>query len=336
MTDAHKAALVVEDGQLVGIVSFKDVMSRALAKELPLELTAVTSIMTPNPESVTPDTTVLEAMQIMHENKFLTLPVCEDSGDVVGVVDVMDVIYGCGGAEGWRSIFDSAMDGVDDATDNESTYSQGQSISVPMLTAAPVIKVPVVSFPPKIFVEPPVNTNIPVNININADGNSQDLSFGGSHVGSMHDMGRGDGVSLLDNETMSYSLSVDHNFVFKVVDSRTGNTYRIRCEHKFAKLLTAVSEKLGNEVEVSTIHLSFVDDDGDSVLLKDNDCLIEAVHTAKSAGKQALKISVSVVASKRDCGPGQGAAEKDMTTMAAVGAGVLVVAFLFVMATKKR
>jgi CBS domain-containing protein len=37
---------------------------------------------------------------MMHENKFLTLPVCESDGRVVGLVDVMDVIYGCGGAEG--------------------------------------------------------------------------------------------------------------------------------------------------------------------------------------------------------------------------------------------
>eukprot|EP00957_Ditylum_brightwellii_P183131 13948281-Ditylum_brightwellii.AAC.1 len=83
MSDARKAALVVEDGRLVGIVSFKDMMSRAIAKELPLELSDVTTIMTPNPESVSPDTTVLEALQIMHDNKFLTLPVCESNGSVV-------------------------------------------------------------------------------------------------------------------------------------------------------------------------------------------------------------------------------------------------------------
>jgi len=39
------------------------------------------------------DVTVLEALQIMHDNKFLTLPVCEGDGVVVGIVDVMDLIY---------------------------------------------------------------------------------------------------------------------------------------------------------------------------------------------------------------------------------------------------
>jgi len=228
------------------------------------------------------------------------------------------------------------MDGVDDATDNESMYSRVQSVPVPIMTTTPVIKAPVASTPAKIFVEPPVNSNIPINISIGADGNSQDLSVGGSQLGSMADMGRRDEVSLLGNETMSYSMSVDHNFVFKVIDSRTGNTYRIRCEHKFSKLLTAVSEKLGGEVEQSSIQLSFVDEDGDSVLLKDDDCLTEAVHTAKSAGNQALKISASVVVSKQASGAGKGGAEKDMTMIALIGGGVLVALIAIVMVTKKR
>jgi len=125
MTEARKAALIVDDGELVGIFGFKDMMTRAIAKELPLELTAVSSVMTPNPEAVSPDTTVVEALQIMHDNKFLTLPVCEDNGVVVGLVDVMDLIYGCGGAEGWRSIFGSAMDVADDGSETNSVYSRG-------------------------------------------------------------------------------------------------------------------------------------------------------------------------------------------------------------------
>eukprot|EP00956_Cyclotella_meneghiniana_P009393 scaffold12983_cov26-Cyclotella_meneghiniana.AAC.1 len=80
MAEARKAALVVKNEKLVGIFGFKDMMSRAIAKELPLHLTQVSTVMTPNPESVSPDTTVLEALQIMHDNKFLTLPVCESNG----------------------------------------------------------------------------------------------------------------------------------------------------------------------------------------------------------------------------------------------------------------
>ena len=109
IAEAKKAALIVDNGELVGIFGFKDMMSRVVAKELPLEHTSVKSVMTPNPESVSPDMTVIEALQTMHDNKFLNLPVCEDDGTVCGLVGVMDLIIGCGGADGWRSLFDSTM-----------------------------------------------------------------------------------------------------------------------------------------------------------------------------------------------------------------------------------
>jgi CBS domain-containing protein len=83
----------------------------------------VKTVMTPNPEIVDPDITVLEALQIMHDNRFLTLPVCEADGKVLGLVDVMDVIYGCGGTEGWKSVFNSALDIQDDVSDVSSNTS---------------------------------------------------------------------------------------------------------------------------------------------------------------------------------------------------------------------
>jgi len=125
MAESRKAALVVEDGNLVGIFGFKDMMTRVVAKELPLDDTEISAVMTPNPESVSPDMTVLEALQTMHDNKFLTLPVCEDNGTVVGLVNVMDVIYGCGGVEGWRSIFTATLD-LDDISETAS-HASGRS-----------------------------------------------------------------------------------------------------------------------------------------------------------------------------------------------------------------
>merc|ERR1712151_244961 len=124
MIERLKAALVVEDGELIGIVSFKDLINRAIAKQLPLQLTDVTTIMTPDPEVISPEATALEAIQMMHDYKILTLPVCEEDGTVVGIVDVLDVIYGCGGADGWRSIFGSSLD-VDDRSDASSVRSSG-------------------------------------------------------------------------------------------------------------------------------------------------------------------------------------------------------------------
>ena len=116
MARDDKAALVVDSGKLVGIVTVKNIMEKAVAKQVPLELTTVTSIMTPHPLHVLPDITALEALQIMQEDRVLSLPVCEDDGTVIGSVDVMDIIYGCGGAEGWRSIFDKSALLADDVS----------------------------------------------------------------------------------------------------------------------------------------------------------------------------------------------------------------------------
>ena len=58
-------------------------------------------------------------------HKFLSLPVCEKkNGSAVGVVDVMELILGCGGG---RSIFSTAMDiGADDESDAASQALDGQ------------------------------------------------------------------------------------------------------------------------------------------------------------------------------------------------------------------
>jgi CBS domain-containing protein len=122
MARDDKAVLVVDSGKLVGIVTVKNIMEKAVAKQVPFEGTTVTIIMTPHPLHVLPDVTALEALQIMQEDRVLSLPVCEDDGTVIGSVDVMDIIYGCGGAEGWRSIFDKSALLADDVSDTASSF----------------------------------------------------------------------------------------------------------------------------------------------------------------------------------------------------------------------
>jgi hypothetical protein len=57
----------------------------------------------------------------MHDDKFLTLPVCEDGGRALGVVGVMEIISACGGSEGWKSVFQHSLDVGGD--DDGSVYS---------------------------------------------------------------------------------------------------------------------------------------------------------------------------------------------------------------------
>lgn len=54
--------LVLTDGRLAGIVTPKDVLMRVVAKGLNPDRTRVSAIMTPNPDTVPPDMTAVEAL----------------------------------------------------------------------------------------------------------------------------------------------------------------------------------------------------------------------------------------------------------------------------------
>jgi len=273
MSESRKAALVVEDGKLVGILSFKDVMSRVISKELPLSSTLVSSVMTPSPEFVSPDSTVLEALQVMHDNKFLTLPVCEADGRVVGLVDVMDVIYGCGGAEGWRSIFDNAIE-LDDSSDQQSgTQPVTTSVAQVQVPKDPVIHV---------NTDTPFVSNVPGHI-------PQTVEIGGAE---------NDSFGYPAHTETSFDIVTERDiYVFKVVDP-SGNTHRVRCERKRSKLVDALLPKLGGKVDPSKLQIQFTDDEGDAVIITNDDDLVEASNLARTGAKDVIKLTVSIAGGK--------------------------------------
>lgn len=55
--------LALDDGHLAGIVTPKDLLNRVVAKGLNPDTTRVSSIMTPNPDTVPPDMTVIDALR---------------------------------------------------------------------------------------------------------------------------------------------------------------------------------------------------------------------------------------------------------------------------------
>lgn len=122
MAKARKGVLVMDGDKLIGILTPKDLLSRVVAKELVAGTTAVSSVMTPNPDCVSADLTLLDALREMHDQKFLHLPVRESDSTVLGVVDVMELVCSTAGGEdgkGWRDFFKGAMDIGDDASDSE-------------------------------------------------------------------------------------------------------------------------------------------------------------------------------------------------------------------------
>ncbi len=79
------AIMVVEDEQLIGIFSERDVVFRVVAKGLDPRVTPLINVMTPSPKTLGPATSYGHAMLMMHENGFRHIPVVEN-GRPIGIV----------------------------------------------------------------------------------------------------------------------------------------------------------------------------------------------------------------------------------------------------------
>jgi CBS domain-containing protein len=86
-----RAVLVIDDGQLKGIVSQGDCAIKVLLPHHNASEVAVSTIMTPNPLTVKLSNTLDECMAIMVHKHIRHLPVLE-ANKVVGVVSVGDMV----------------------------------------------------------------------------------------------------------------------------------------------------------------------------------------------------------------------------------------------------
>lgn len=90
MVKANVGSAIVMQGRfLAGILTERDVL-RSAASGDDLRAARVSDWMTPDPQSVTPDTSVEEAAEIMLKNGFRHLPVVE-SRTVCGVISLRDL-----------------------------------------------------------------------------------------------------------------------------------------------------------------------------------------------------------------------------------------------------
>ncbi|KAL7161861.1 hypothetical protein ACSBR2_042354 [Camellia fascicularis] len=87
------SAVVAVENKTRGILTSKDILMRVIAQNLPPESTPVEKVMTPNPECATVDTPIVDALHIMHDGKFLHLPVVDKDGVAVAVVDVLHITH---------------------------------------------------------------------------------------------------------------------------------------------------------------------------------------------------------------------------------------------------
>jgi CBS domain-containing protein len=85
------AVPVLRNGDLVGILSERDIMNRVVAVGRTPGTTAVSEVMTANPRAVAADESIEECLFIMREFGFRHLPIV-DGKELKGLVSLRDVL----------------------------------------------------------------------------------------------------------------------------------------------------------------------------------------------------------------------------------------------------
>jgi len=266
MAQARKGVLVMDEDELVGIFTPKDLLSRVVAKGKSPDLTAVSSVMTPNPDCVQPDLTLLDALREMHDHKFLHLPVREEDGTVLGLVDVMELVCNTAGGngKGWRDFFSGAMSAKNDRDVSDTSSQRSNGSSVKRSVAG-------------------TKSRAPIRAAYYDDDKSDVFSVGISRPlgGSPSRFGGYDAEPKYHDE-----------FIYKVTDA-AGNTHRIKASAESVESLkAAVADKLG--VSTDGLTIKYVDDDKDEVVISTDASVKEAVEFARSSALTALKLTATV------------------------------------------
>lgn len=79
--------------RIAGIFTSKDVVLRVIAAGLDAGMCSVVRVMTPHPDTAPPTMTVHDALKKMHNGHYLNLPIVEEDGRLVAIVDVLKLTY---------------------------------------------------------------------------------------------------------------------------------------------------------------------------------------------------------------------------------------------------
>lgn len=91
MVERHiGAVMITQDGRLAGIFTERDVVTRIVHAGRDAATTPLSAVMTPQPETIAPDATAGEALELMVGRGCRHLPVVEQDR-IVGMVSIRDL-----------------------------------------------------------------------------------------------------------------------------------------------------------------------------------------------------------------------------------------------------
>lgn len=95
MVAHRRAAVVVVDAEdrLIGILNRADILARVVGAGRDPRQTAVSEVMTPNPEALVPSDRICYAINRMTAAGYRTIPLVDEQYRPVGIVTVNDVVH---------------------------------------------------------------------------------------------------------------------------------------------------------------------------------------------------------------------------------------------------
>ena len=85
------AAMVVEEGRLVGVFTERDALFRVIAEGRDAQTTLLAEVMTRNPQTIDPDKPFPHALHMMYEGGYRHVPVVEESRPI-GMISARDAL----------------------------------------------------------------------------------------------------------------------------------------------------------------------------------------------------------------------------------------------------
>ncbi|KAK4160303.1 hypothetical protein QBC43DRAFT_347425 [Cladorrhinum sp. PSN259] len=286
MKENHTTAVLVQDqGAITGIFTSKDVVLRVIAPGLDPATCSVVRVMTPHPDFAPMDMTIQAALRKMHDGHYLNLPVMNDAGEIVGMVDVLKLTYATL----------EQINTMGTGTDNEGPAWNKFWLSLDHETESMV----------------------------SGDGSHHHTHHTRSVVSP--DMTRGDRLghdSLAPGDSASHAgvdspphsavglspglppSEIPFPFKFKAPSGRV-HRLQVTASHGMEELVANIASKLGAEVDAiggtpviedgqltDGFALSYLDDEGDSVAITTDQDLLEAILLARHGHREKVDLFV--------------------------------------------
>ncbi|KAJ7102147.1 hypothetical protein B0H15DRAFT_898120 [Mycena belliarum] len=297
MESAHPASPgLAPVEKLVGIFTSKDVVLRVIAAGLDAGRCSVVRVMTPHPDTAPPTMSVHDALKKMHNGHYLNLPVVEEDGRLSAIIDVLTLTYATleqmnamtsndtSASEGeggpmWGRFFDSI------GNDDNESYLSGSRATPDMHSMAS-----------RHNLHPPQSPQSEVHPNDSASVIGDEPSAMGGYS-SQHGAPSMAGLAKVDDGT----------YVFKF-RTPSGRTHRFQARNDNVEhLREIVAGKLATDPfftdfkstsDPSVIpdpidfHLSYTDEDGDSVFVTTDHDVVDAVKIARASGADRVVLVI--------------------------------------------